>query len=151
MIQIVLKIIYRVFSLSYLINRLFLCATEFLILHDRSQFVEFKFVKSAPFHTSSGVTQGSNIGPILCSVYIDHLKQYLACHFLLYSDTLTIFDVINSEADCIVLQQFVDSVVKWCNFNILKVNSSKCCVLTHSRRARNLNYEYMIDNITSFL
>lgn len=117
------------------------------MLHGRRQFVEYRNVKSAQFNTPTGVTQGSILGPLLFNIYINSVKEQLSCPFLLYADDLKIFNVINSESDCVALQKSIDSFVQWCSHNRLTVNITKCCVLTCSRKISNFTFDYNINGI----
>ena len=62
---------------------------------------------------TSGVTQGSLLGPILFFVYINDLPEALnhfACN--LYADDSKIIAKIDTEFNSIKLQQYIDGIVR---------------------------------------
>jgi hypothetical protein len=66
------------------------------------------------------------------------------CKFLIFADDLKIFRVINSPHDCLLLQSDINSVNDWCAANSLKINFSKTCVMSYSRKTHVLSYEYQL-------
>lgn len=113
-------------------------------LLSRYQFVEYKGFRS-PFHkVSSGVPQGSNLGPLLFVMYINDLACLLKCNKLLYADDLKIFASIMSTDDCIVLQEQLNAIHEWCSLNNLPLNSSKCKAVSFSRKSRIISFSYTI-------
>jgi len=60
------------------------CSTELLvvvqfILSDREQYIEVNNVKSDIGKITCGVPQGSILGPLLFTVYVNDIKQTLTC------------------------------------------------------------------------
>lgn len=100
---------------------------------------------SSAFSNSSGVPQGSVLGPLLFVVYINDIVNYLpdACK-LLYADDLKIFLPVNNLADCHTLQNSLLDFNSWCARNHLFVNVSKCSVVTFTRKKYPVLYDYKI-------
>ena len=72
-----------------------------------SSFSEFKPV-------TSDVPQGSVIGPLLFSLFINDLaKQELNCQIKLFADDLKIYKVIRSPLDCEMLQCALNTISNW--------------------------------------
>ncbi|XP_055605590.1 uncharacterized protein LOC129753768 [Uranotaenia lowii] len=93
----------------------------------------------------SGVPQGSNLGPLLFTLFCNDINLLLTgCGVLLYADDLKIFLVINSQSDCLELQRFLDTVVNWCAINLLVLSVAKCCIITFGRRKNPFVYDYNV-------
>jgi hypothetical protein len=73
---------------------------------------------SQPFQVTSGVPQGSVLGPFLFNLFINDLcssVQY--CKIPIFADDVKIFRVINSPHDCLLLHSDINSVSDWCTAN----------------------------------
>lgn len=117
-------------------------------LVDRLQFVRFIGYKSNPITPSSGVPQGSILGPLLFLLFINDISKKLKCKHLLYADDLKIFKSIHSIQDCIDLQEDLTHLQRWCDHNCLHLNLRKCMVITYSRKKINkILFDYSIDTI----
>jgi hypothetical protein len=76
---------------------------------------------------TSGVPQGSVLGPILFLVYINDLPDVVKnSDIFLYADDAKIFKCIHCMLDCINLQSDIDAIVTWCVAWQLTLNVSKC-------------------------
>ena len=63
----------------------------------------------------SGVTQGSQIGPLLFILDINDLTNHVdSCEISLYADDSKLFREISSVTDCQLVQKNLDSVCLWC-------------------------------------
>jgi hypothetical protein len=63
----------------------------------------------------------------------------------LYADDLKNFNIINAYTDCDTLQLNIESIENWCKNNKLALNINKCKVMTFSRKANPVLYNYSID------
>lgn len=103
-------------------------------LRDRKQYVKYGCFTSDPYHTRSGVSQGSILGPMLFIIMVNDLETVLnnaTC--LLYADDLKLVLGIKREADCELLHRDLDAVYAWSQQNKLNFNSSKCYVMSFTR------------------
>ena len=81
---------------------------------------------SDPISATSGVPQGSHLGPLLFTLFINDLPKFLNdCNFLLYADDLKIFIHLKQESECNVVQENISKLKKWCRINNLYLNVSK--------------------------
>ena len=108
-------------------------------LSDRSQVTRVSNSTSSHGSTTSGVSQGSVLGPTLFSLFINDLPTVLPpdCTVRFADDTL-IFLISN---DCRLLntslQSYLDVTNKWLTNNGLQRNADKTkCMLIHFPRAR---------------
>ena len=105
-------------------------------LTNRSQNVLYNSVVSSKFAVTSGVPQGSHIGPLLFLIYINDLPSVIDySNILLYADDVKLFRSDNSVVD--YLQNDLDRLASWCELNLLNLNLSKC---KHMAFGRKLNY-----------
>lgn len=118
-------------------------------LLDRKCYVYYNGYSSKVFKASSGVPQGSNLGPLFFNIYIyiyiNDLLPTLRCHALAYADDLKIYCKINSNSDCTELQRNFESVQKWCNGNDIHLNANKCAIVSYTKSSDPITYNYHID------
>ena len=85
-----------------------------LYLMGRSQAVRSCEAVSFEYVSMSAVPQGSNLGPILFSLYINDRADCLHhCKLLLFSDDAKAFFLISSESDSELLQGELQLVYEW--------------------------------------
>lgn len=115
-------------------------------LQNRSQFVLIGGFKSARMVPTSGVPQGSILGPLLFILFINDLPDILKSNCLLFADDSKLFRKINDVADCYQLQNDVNDLTKWCTLNKLSLNVEKCAAITFSNKTNVIHHPYSINN-----
>ncbi len=78
---------------------------------------------------TSGVPQGSFLGPILFLVYVNVLPEGLDSFLSMFADDAKIMRRIETEDDSRRLQDDLDRLSEWSNKWLLKFNPSKCKVM----------------------
>lgn len=111
---------------------------------NRIQVVYYNDYKSAPFSATSGVPQGSNLGPLLFLMFVNDLPDRLDCNTLLFADDVKLFLRIRTLDDCTHLQRQIDCLVDWCDINKLYLKVSKCRIVTFSRLRIPVTFDYSI-------
>lgn len=104
-------------------------------LDSRSQAVVLNGVKSDKIAVSSGVPQGSVLGPILFLTYINDLPDKVKSRVRLFADDTAIYLAISSEGESITLQNDLHNLEVWEKEWDMSFNPSKCQVL-HITRAK---------------
>ena len=101
-------------------------------LNGRSQKVIVNGVESSEHAVTSGIPQGSVLGPILFVIYINDLPQCVDGTAYLFADDTKIFKEIRSMDDIENLQNDLDQLQSWSDKWLLKFHPDKCKVLTVS-------------------
>ncbi|CAH8567706.1 unnamed protein product [Dicrocoelium dendriticum] len=99
-------------------------------LHDRTIKVRVADALSETLCISSGVPQGSVLGPLLFLVYINDLPDNIQSSMQIFADDAKIWRVIHSTSDCALLQNDLDRINKWADINHLPLNPAKCHLLS---------------------
>ena len=114
-------------------------------LTDREQTVHFKGSKSHPLTVLMGVPQGSILGPLLFSIYVNTLPNCITDGYVdMYADDTTLTVSGNSVAEVEQKLSFaLEELMVWINQNRLVLNTEKTCVMVIASRAN-------LKKITSF-
>ena len=72
---------------------------------------------SQQFIVTSGVPQGSHLGPLLLGLFINDLGDLLSSNFLLFADDMKLYRQVSSANDIAVLQNDINIGFKWCKLN----------------------------------
>lgn len=115
-------------------------------LSDRRCFVYIDNEPSDSYIATSGVPQGSVLGPLLFILFVNDVCEiFRFCKCLLYADDLKIFSVVSNSFQIHCLQEDLNQLYKWCDLNNLPLNVSKCHHLSYGRRSEMLNADYFIN------
>ena len=98
-------------------------------LTGRCQCVKINSVLSSWTHVSSGVPQGSVLGPLMFALYINDLPSLVSSQLLMFADDIKLYRSIRSVEDCFVLQNDINVILDWSRHWLLSFNVSKCKVL----------------------
>ena len=94
---------------------------------------------------TSGVPQGSVLGPLLFLVYINDLPEVVQGHVKMFADDTKLYSAISTPHDRCSLQTDLDAMVKWSDTWQLPFNEGKCKVLHIGRT--NPNYQLTMRDI----
>ena len=117
-------------------------------LCDRHQRVTLQGMESDWVPVTSGVPQGSILGPSLFIMYMNDLPSHLRhSQCLLFADDVKIFKRISCLDDCLELQADLNSLSEWCSKWKMKLNFTKCFFINFSlKRVHDFIFDYTFDN-----
>ena len=97
---------------------------------------------------TSGVAQGSVLGPILFIIFINDFNSCFTDHrnLFLFADDAKIIQTVKSVADCVQLQSQLDKITKWSSDWQLPLAPSKCKTVTFCKGKPAFNHSYYIDS-----
>ena len=112
---------------AYLIERKVLCwIADFL--SDRRMRIMVRGEYSEWVDVTSGIPQGSVLGPILFLIYVNDIPEMVNCSIKMFADDTTLFRTVKSIDDCNILQNDLDTLSQWTNEWLL-TNVDKCKVM----------------------
>ena len=116
-------------------------------LSERTIRVKIGDESSDSFPATSGIAQGSHLGPLLFLLYFNDVNNSLKCPRLSFADDLKLFNKIKNDADTRFLQQQIDVFVHWCKLNRMVLNPSKCSVISFTRKKQPIHFDYNLNGI----
>ena len=113
-------------------------------LTNRQQYVDFQNKNSSLLPISTGVPQGSILGPLLFIIYINDIANASQVfNFISYADDTTLFislnydNANNSTPNAMILNNEIDKVSQWLALNKLSLNISKTkAMIFHTSKKR---------------
>ena len=97
-------------------------------LQNRKQFVSLNDFSSPCLQISTGVPQGSILGPLLFLIYVNDLSRSCNLKLLMYADDTSLvipFSVSNLNFDISLINGQLNSLYDWLVVNKLSLNTSK--------------------------
>ncbi|XP_071941051.1 uncharacterized protein [Antedon mediterranea] len=110
-------------------------------LTNRSQVVVVNGVRSNSKRVTSGIPQGSVLGPLLFNLYINDLPDQIDSEITIFADDTKIFRKINNLDDAKKLQEDIDKLFKWSIKWQLPFNLDKCSVMHFGRKNNKFQYK----------
>ncbi|CAM5081371.1 unnamed protein product [Eretmochelys imbricata] len=110
-------------------------------LTGRLQRVQLKGELSGWREVTSGVPQGSVLGPILFNLFITDLGTKSGSVLIKFADDTKLRGITNLERDRDIIQEDLDDLVNWRNSNRMKFNSEKCKVMHLGINNKNFSYK----------
>lgn len=118
-------------------------------LNNRKQRVVIGGCSSNEIPVTSGVPQGSVLGPKLFLLYINDLPLTVKCKVSLFADDTLLFTPIESDEDQTRFQQDIDAAVQRANKWGMQFNTSKTKLMVFGKqRSGSQNTKYTINQAT---
>ena len=111
-------------------------------LHNRTQFVAINGTHSSTTPVTSGVPQGSVLGPTLFLLRINDIVDVPKSNLRLFADDTVLYRAIKSQNDHQILQEDLHNITKWASDWQMDFNVSKCHLLriTNKRKPHEFTY-----------
>ena len=94
-----------------------------------------------------GVPQGSILGPLFFTLYINDLPKIVSSNMLLYADDSVIFESSNDESKLYSqLQTDLNLIKYWCDLHKLTINVKKTKAVLFSYRKDNVYRNIVLNN-----
>lgn len=117
-------------------------------LDQRTQEVVVGGERSSIGKVTSGVPQGSVLGPLLFLIYINDLPNKLKSNVCLFADDTMLYRNIKTEKDCEILNEDLKSLEHWEQNWLMEFNVSKCHILSITNKRKPISYTYELHNQT---
>lgn len=114
-------------------------------LYNRKQRVRVMNSYSEWAPVTSGIPQGSVLGPILFVIYINHLPDNLNSDCYMFADDTKVFNEIRCDEDSEKLQHDMEELENWSDKWLLRFHPDKCKVLSAGKR-KTRRFEYKLCN-----
>lgn len=113
--------------------------------NNRKQYVRVGSSTSPVFDVTSGVGQGTILGPLLFIAFFDDsdvsIPEVQSSNF---ADDKKLFTIVKSYEDTNKLQAAIDEFLQWCKENGLDINEVKCNIISYTHKNKPIIREYKL-------
>ena len=113
-------------------------------LTGRTQQVVLDGRTSRAVPVTSGVPQGSVLGPLLFVIYINDINTNITSDIRLFADDTIIYRMIHTTADTARLQDDINTLAKWSYDWQMEFHPAKCNVIRITRARKPIICEYKL-------
>lgn len=119
-------------------------------LTNRVQFVSVDGCSSSCLPVTSGVPQGSVLGPLLFQIYINDIVNVVTpgTHIRLFADDCVVFRQITCTNDQNELDQCLRNVLDWCSEFSMVLNTEKTVSMQITHKKNPINHVYTLGSST---
>ena len=118
-------------------------------LSDRYQYVSVNDKTSQKIPVTSGVPQGSVLGPVLFIYFINDLPDVIQCVSRIFADDTKAYDKAIDDADFECIQNSIDAMVKWGDKWLSFFNTEKCKSLHLGKSNTNHVYTMTVNDVST--
>ena len=118
-------------------------------LYKRPQYTEINSTKSSELFITTGVPQGSILGPLLFLVYINDLPVSNKLHNILFADDTTLMATAPTDGELIEkLNSELNNASEWFKANELTLHPSKSTfIIFHHKNPEEFNDKIILQNV----
>jgi len=111
-------------------------------LHGRQQQVVIDGESSCQSNVTSGVPQGTVLGPTLFLVFINDIASNITSTICLFADDCVVYRAIRSPSDHEILQRDLEKLVEWSNNWQMEFNVDKCAIMNITTKRNKSLFDY---------
>ena len=115
-------------------------------LSDRTQAVVLNGSRSDEINVTFGVPQGSVLGPILFTIFINDLPKEIKSQVRLFADDCIVYQSIKNQEDASILQEDINRLQKWADEWLMSFHPEKCELLRVTNKRRPLDVSYTMQD-----
>lgn len=115
-------------------------------LRQRSQFVVVSGSQSSAVQVTSGVPQGSVLGPLLFLLYINDITEGVVSQMRLFADDCVLYGAVACVEDANIIQRDLDRINQWCLRWCMQLNLGKTVFMSFTRKKNPYAASYAINN-----
>jgi len=90
---------------------------------------------------TSGVPQGSVLGPLLFVVFINDMPECVTCECKMYADDSKLFSLVRDKDKIIETQKNINSITEWTKKWLMRLNADKCKVMHLGKNNQKATYK----------
>jgi hypothetical protein len=117
-------------------------------LSGRTQSIVVNGQSSSVAQVTSGVPQGTVLGPLLFLIYINDIVQGLKSEIRLFADDSILYRPITSQEDHQILQNDLHKLQQWAEVWKMSFNVKKCAIMSCTRKKNPSIFNYILKNET---
>lgn len=95
---------------------------------------------------TSGVPQGSVLGPLLFLLFINDISGVIKSNIRRFTDDCILYTNLIDQTDSTQLQEDLNHVEAWCKNSGMVLNSNKCVHVSFTKRVNRLTNQYVLNN-----
>ena len=107
-------------------------------LSQRTQQVILEGNKSNISSVTSGVPQGTVLGPLLFLIFINDMPDFVSSNIRLFADDALLYRCIQTPDDITILEEDIENLQVWERRWLMSFNADKCEVLRVSNKRNNI-------------
>ena len=108
-------------------------------LQNRSQEVIVEGMNSSSCNVTSGVPQGSVLGPVLFLIYVNDIGLNIHSEIRLFADNILLYQPIRTPDDHLQLQEDLNTLTKWASDWKMTFNIPKCKIIQFTTHRKKVN------------
>ena len=116
-------------------------------LKDREMRTVIRSESSKWLKVSSGVPQGSVLGPVMFGLYVNDMVEGIDSYVNLFADDAKVMRKVRSEEDCRRLQEDLDRINEWSRVWKMDFNLGKCRVMEFGRSGKRVHWDYKMGGV----